>query len=128
MNFKKGLILATFLLYGLKSTVAVILDATFISTEKLEDSFYYDITHILGVFFLSIGYVIFVLQDRRLPIIYKFLSVAILLFVFWDTIYYYLYILIGKIDINYAIIENLTYWRFITYGVWKANLYKTKRK
>jgi hypothetical protein len=127
MNFKKGLILAIFLLYGLKSTVAVFLDATLISTEKLEDSLYYDITHMLGMFLLSIGFVVFVLQDRRLPIIYKYLAVAILIFSFWDTIYYYLYILIGKIDTNYAIIETLTYWLFIIYGIWKARLYKTEK-
>ena len=115
----KGLLIATFVLFGLAHSIANIFN--------VKEGFYFDFIYAIGDLLLAVLVVNSVISNRKLSIIYKYLAVAILIFVFWNTLFYYVYILVGEIDTRFIVLEILSYLAFIIYGIWKARLYKTEK-
>jgi hypothetical protein len=120
---KKVLIIAGFIIYSLAYSVSVIIDRFF----DLGEGYHFDVLNVLGQFILTILVVAYVVADRAISIRYKYLAVAMLLYVFWNTFFYYLFIIFGEIDIIFVTMQNLSYLIFMAYGLWKAYLYKTKK-
>lgn len=116
----KFLLVSLFILTGLSNSIANIF--------KIEDGVYFDIIFTTIHLFSVILICSFVLQDRKIGVIYKYLSISILFFIFWDTLSYYLFLFANDINFYFITLQYLSYLGLIVYGVWKACIYDAQRE
>ena len=115
----KYFIIGIFLLVGLTYSVATIFN--------ISGTYYYDIAVILTIFSLATLNTILIL-GLRIESVYKYLSIASLLFIFWNTIFYFVFYYFDQVNVLFYVLQITSLFIFLTYGIWKARVYDAQRE
>ena len=115
----KYFIIGIFLLVGLTYSVATIFN--------IQGSYYYDVAVILMIFSLATLNTMLIL-GLRIETIYKYLSIASLLFIFWNTIFYFVFYYFDQVNVLFYVLQITSLFIFLAYGIRKTRLYDAKGK
>jgi hypothetical protein len=115
----KALIIFSFLLVGLTYSVAIIFD--------IDNLYYFDISLTLAYLASTVLNTSLIL-GKRISIIYKYLAVAILIFVIWNTIFYFIFYYFYEVNAIFYVLQISSLFILLIYGIRKARLYDAKGK
>lgn len=114
----KTLIITSFLLVGLTFSIATIFN--------VENSYYFDVSITLAYLISTILNTSLIIE-KNISVNYKYLSVGILLFVVWNTIFYFLFYYFYKINVIFYVLQVSSLLILLLYALRKSYFYKTKK-